>query len=129
MTLRAKVVSVAVCAYVAGSSAGALVAHEPHTSMSAGSQALHKSMEKSHKDMMAMKMTGDADHDFAMMMVSHHKSALDMSDIVLKHGADPKIKDMARKRLDAQKKEIAEFEAWMKTHKPAAPAASAPHDH
>ena len=126
MTLRAKVLSGVVCAFVAGAYSGIVVAAEPHTSMSAGSHALHKSMEKSHKDMMAMKMTGDADHDFAMMMVSHHKSALDMSEIVLKHGDDPKIKEMARKIIDAQRKEIAEFEAWMRTHKPAAPA---PHGH
>jgi uncharacterized protein (DUF305 family) len=54
------------------------------------------------------------------MMVPHHKTAIDMSEIVLKHGKDPKIQAMAPKIIDAQKKEIAEFEAWMKTHKPAA---------
>ena len=113
--------SLAVIAFAAiGLTSGALVAHEPDASMSAGSQALHTAMEKGHKDMMGMKMTGDADHDFAMMMVSHHKGAIVMSDIILKHGKDPKIQAMARKIIDAQKKEIAEFEAWMKAHKPAA---------
>lgn len=75
----------AVCAVtVAAWSSGGLVAHELHTStsMSAGSEALYTAMEKDHKDMMAMMMTGDADHDFAIMMVSHHKGAIDMSEIV-----------------------------------------------
>ena len=96
-------------------------AHEPKTptAISAGSRALQEAMEKGHKDMMAMKMTGDADHDFAMMMVSHHKGAIDMSEAVLKHGRDAKIQGMARQIIDAQKKEIAEFEAWMKQHRPA----------
>lgn len=104
----------------AGLSTRGLVAQEPKAAMSAGSQALHMSMEKGHKDMMGMKMSGDADHDFAMMMVSHHRGALDMSEIVLKHGKDPKIQAMARKIIEAQKKEIAEFEVWLKDHKPAA---------
>ena len=90
------------------------------TPMSAGSKALHQTMEKGHKDMMQMKMTGDTDHDFAMMMIKHHQGAIDMSEAVLAHGSDPKIKDMARKIVDAQKKEIAEFQAWMKEHAPAA---------
>lgn len=65
-------------------------------------------------------MTGDADHDFASMMAMHHKMAIDMAQIELKEGRDSKMQDMARKIIDAQKKEIAEFEAWMKDHKPAA---------
>lgn len=118
MRIPTRVLLAVVCV-IAVWSAG-VAAHEPDSTMSAGSQALHESMEKSHKDMMQMKMTGDADHDFAMMMVPHHQTAIDMAEIVLKHGKDPKIQAMARKIIDAQKKEIAEFEAWMKTHKPAA---------
>ena len=122
MRLATRVLFTAACMVAAaGLSSTALIAHEPDAgSMSAGSQALHKSMEKSNKEMMQMKMTGDADHDFAMVMVSHHKNALDMSEIILKNGKDPKIQSMARKIIDAQKKEIAEFEAWMRDHKPAA---------
>lgn len=62
-----------------------------------GSDAMHAAMGKLHRDMMQMKMTGDADHDFAMMMVPHHQGAIDMSEIVLKHGKDPKIQAMVCK--------------------------------
>ena len=121
--MRFKILSAMICsAVLAGGYAaiGGAQTHDAHGAMSSGSQALHRSMEKSHKDMMAMKMTGDADHDFAMMMVPHHKTAIEMAEIELKHGKDPKMQAMARKIIDAQKKEIAEFEAWMKDHKPAA---------
>jgi uncharacterized protein (DUF305 family) len=77
------------------------------------------------KPMPHMNMTGDPDHDFAMMMVMHHKTALDMAQIEVKDGKDAKIKGMAQNIIDSQKKEIAEFEAWMKQHK--APAAHATH--
>lgn len=119
MKYPSRLLLIAVCAVAtAGSSPGSLTAHEPETTISAGSQALHKAMEKGHKEMMAMNTTGDADHDFAMTMVSHHKGAIEMSEIILKHGKDPKVAAMARRIIEAQKKEIAEFEAWMKTHKP-----------
>ena len=62
---------------------------------------------------MAMKMTGDADKDFVTMMIEHHQRAVDMSRDELRDGKDPKIRDMAQKIIDAQKKEIAEFEAWL----------------
>lgn len=65
-------------------------------------------------------MTGDADHHFASMMAMHHKMAIDMAQIELKEGRDSKMQAMARKIIDAQRKEIAECEAWMKDHKPAA---------
>lgn len=121
MRFRGTIPSLVVLAFTfAAVTSGVVLANEPDMSMSAGSQALHTAMEKGEKDMKEMKMTGDADHDFAMMMVAHHKSAIVMSDIILKHGKDPKIQAMAGKIIDAQKKEIAEFEAWMKMHKPAA---------
>ena len=62
---------------------------------------------------MAMKMTGDADKDFVTMMIEHHQGAVDMARDELRDGKDPKIRDMAQKIIDAQKKEIAEFEAWL----------------
>lgn len=70
-------------------------------------------MEKSHREMTGMKMTGDADKDFAMMMIKHHGSAVEMAQIELRDGHDPKIRDMAQKIIDSQKKEIADFEAWL----------------
>ena len=65
---------------------------------------------------MPKKMTGDADADFAMMMVPHHQSAIDMAMVELKYGKDKKLRHMATSIIAAQKKEIAAFEAWMAAH-------------
>ena len=64
-----------------------------------------------------MKMSGDVDKDFAMMMKMHHQGALTMAQAELDKGKDPKMQEMARKIIDSQKKEIAEFEQWLMTRK------------
>ena len=63
---------------------------------------LHQAMNKMMQKMKAMKMTGDPDKDFAMMMIEHHQGAIDAANIVVKSGKDEKIKAMARKTLQMQ---------------------------
>jgi uncharacterized protein (DUF305 family) len=59
-----------------------------------------------------MMPSGDADKDFAMMMISHHQGAIDMAEVELKYGKDAALKEMAKKIIDAQKKEIEDFKKW-----------------
>ena len=68
------------------------------------------------KQMQEMEASGNTDKDFAMMMKMHHQQALDMAQIELEHGSSPELKAMAKKIIEGQKKEIAEFDRWMKTH-------------
>ncbi len=68
---------------------------------------------KMHKDM-AVPLTGDADRDFLAGMVPHHQGAIDMAEVVLKYGKDPKVKKLAQDIISAQKKEIAMMNAWLK---------------
>lgn len=65
-------------------------------------EGLHQAMQKMMQKMKAMKMTGDPDKDFAMMMIEHHQGAIDAANIVLKSGKDSKIKEMAQKTLRTQ---------------------------
>lgn len=77
---------------------------------------MHKSMEDMQKKAVAMIMTGDPDTDFAMMMVAHHQGAIDMAEAELEAGKDPAMIKIAKTIIAAQKKEIAEFEVWLKKH-------------
>ena len=61
---------------------------------------------------MGMKMTGDADRDFVMMMLPHHQGAIDMAKIELEYGKDPMLKKMAGEIITAQQKEIDAMKAW-----------------
>ena len=63
--------------------------------------------------MSSMKMTGNADVDFASMMREHHKGALAMAEAELKNGKDAGMREMAKNIIAAQKKEIAQFDAFL----------------
>ena len=80
------------------------------------SMQMHKSMMDGMKSMESMPMTGDHDHDFAMMMKKHHQTGLEMAQMEMKNGKDEKMKAMAKKIISSQQKEIKEFEQWLSTH-------------
>ena len=81
------------------------------------SGGMHDSMMGMMKNMESMKMTGDADRDFAMMMKVHHQGAIDMAQMELKSGKDAKMRAMAKRIIDAQQKEIKEFDQWLGSRK------------
>ena len=101
------------------------VAKDPSTSMSkagmekgsGGSVEMMKSMESGMDGMGNMKMSGDTDKDFAMMMKMHHQKALDMAQMELDNGKSPEMKKMAKQIIVAQKKEIVQFDRWIDKHK------------
>jgi uncharacterized protein (DUF305 family) len=73
-----------------------------------------KSMMKSNDDKMAaMKMTGNADVDFAMMMRIHHQGAIDMAQAELRDGKDAQMRKLATSIIAAQKKEIAQLDKFL----------------
>ena len=81
-----------------------------------GSEALHQKMMQGAKDMQAMQMTGDVDHDFITMMRKHHQDGIAMAEVELKQGKDPQAKEMARRIIESQKKDLADFERWLSEH-------------
>lgn len=72
-------------------------------------------MATMHEAMGAYTPTGDADTDFVLGMVPHHQGAVDMAEILLEQGDDPKLRQLARGIIVAQKREIAFMNYWLKT--------------
>ena len=71
-------------------------------------------MDQSMKPMMApMTPSGNVDQDYAMMMVGHHTSAVQMAEAEIALGKDAETKKMAQQMIDAQTKEIQQFNDWM----------------
>lgn len=77
---------------------------------------MRKPMMQGMKDMASMPMTGNTDHDFAMMMKKHHQLALDMANVQLQHGKDAKLRNIEKNIIMSQKKEIEEFDQWLAKH-------------
>ena len=116
--LRTLCVLGALACATASSGAFAQMAMDKKDSMSGmGSGRMHGSMMKMMKDMESMKMSGDTDKDFAMMMKMHHQGAIDMAQVELKDGKDEKLRKMAKKIIESQQKEIKEFDQWLAKHK------------
>ena len=63
--------------------------------------------------MSSMRMTGNPDVDFASMMREHHKCAPAMAEAQPKNGKDAGMRDLAKNILASQKKEIAQFDAFL----------------
>ncbi len=78
---------------------------------------LTKGMDDMKSDMGKMQMSGNTDKDFAMMMISHHESAIKMAKAELSHGMNAQLKQMAQKIISDQTKEIGEFKSWISTNK------------
>jgi uncharacterized protein (DUF305 family) len=62
---------------------------------------------------MNVKPTGKPDADFVLMMIPHHRGAIDMAKVELQYGSDPELRQLATDIVAAQEKEIAQMKAWL----------------
>jgi|HubBroStandDraft_1064217.scaffolds.fasta_scaffold04153_2 YVTN family beta-propeller protein len=60
---------------------------------------------------MAVKPTGDVDHDFAAMMTPHHQGAIDMSEAELRYGHNEQLLRIAQSVVVEELQEIAAMRA------------------
>ena len=86
------------------------------SAMASGGMDMKAMMKDMGGKMTSMPMSGDRDVDFAMMMRIHHQGAIDMANAELSNGKDPQMKKMAKAIVSAQKKEIAQFDAYLAKH-------------
>ena len=70
--------------------------------------AMHEAMD--------IEFTGDPDIDFARGMIGHHLGAIDMARIVLEHGEDEDLRQLAEEIIEAQEAEIAFLRDWLAEH-------------
>lgn len=58
--------------------------------------------------------TGDADRDFMLQMRVHHIAAVEMATVQLDHGRNVEARALAQEIIAAQRREIAQIDAWLK---------------
>ena len=82
--------------------------------MGEASQAYMDAMSRMDADMTAMTMTGMPGVDFALMMIPHHQSAIDMAKAYLASGEnDAELAKLSNDIIAAQEIEIAFLKAWL----------------
>ncbi len=69
--------------------------------LTANAAAMSKMM-----DAMAVKPTGDADADFAAMMIPHHQGAIEMAEVELRFGRNETLRRIAQEIIVDQQGEI-----------------------
>lgn len=69
-------------------------------------KAMHASMDVMMREMEDAPMTGDPDLDFLAMMIPHHEGAVEMARLVLIHGQDPLVRQLAEEIIASQTAEI-----------------------
>jgi uncharacterized protein (DUF305 family) len=72
--------------------------------------AMHQAMATMTSAMAAAQMTGDVDQDFLAMMIPHHAGAVDMARLLLIHGHDPLVRQLAEEIIAGQQAEIASMQ-------------------
>ena len=68
-------------------------------------KAYEAANEQMHQAMM-IQYTGDADKDFLLGMIPHHRGAVDMAAIVIEYGKNPKVRALAEQIIRDQEQEI-----------------------
>ncbi|AEG91166.1 CopM family metallochaperone [Ramlibacter tataouinensis] len=89
----------------------------PHEAPAAGGSAQAAylaSMQRMHGDMEAGVKHPDPDQAFVRGMIAHHRAAIEMAQIQLRHGTETQNRRLAQEIIETQKREIAEMEAWLR---------------
>jgi hypothetical protein len=73
---------------------------------------------------MAIKPSGDVDHDFSAMMIPHHQGAIDMARAELRYGRNEQLRRIAQEIIVEQQQEIAAMRLAL--GQPLPPSAAAP---
>jgi hypothetical protein len=82
-------------------------AHSPADS------AMMQGMMSAHQSMQSMHLTGDADHDFMVMMIPHDRMVVGIANAELQYGKDPKVLALAKNAVAAQQKDIDLLNGWL----------------
>ena len=92
---------------------------DQHTALDAKGQKsrfeadMDTGMARMMQDMHSPGYTGQPDSDFLAMMIPHHEGAVDMARLVLIHGRDPMVRQLAEDIIASQTVEIAAMRGRM----------------
>ncbi len=105
-TSRSRWLAAGLCLLVAGGLLWAASARTERTTESSFAEQMQATMTRMAADSGNMRMSGDADEDFAAMMIVHHQGAIDMAKAELLHGKNPVLRRVAQEIVVTQAAEI-----------------------
>jgi uncharacterized protein (DUF305 family) len=94
-----------------------LNSHKMHEANPEFNMKMEMSMDKMDKNADLQIINGNIDHDFAILIIFHHQSAIEMADLVIHYGHHGEIAHMAEMMKEDQEKEIMELQDWLLRHR------------
>lgn len=86
-----------------------VVQAQPAKGAPAAYERVREVMNERFKD---MKLAGDPDKDFAMLLIAHHEDLVFLARTQLEHGADEQLRQLAQRIIDEQQKQISALKEW-----------------
>ena len=74
-------------------------------------RGMHAGMDRMMRAMHTAPESGQADIDFLAMMIPHHEGAIEMARLLLVHGRDPLVRQLAEEIIASQSTEVAAMSA------------------
>ncbi|MEJ5962960.1 DUF305 domain-containing protein [Pedobacter immunditicola] len=90
-----------------------LQGHDPHLNVPEFGAKMMMGMEKMGRNADLQIINGNTDHDFAILLITHHQSAIEMAQMELDYGTHEELKTMASKMIEDQEKEIQDLQEWL----------------
>ena len=90
-----------------------LLVHPPSKNESRFHLEAEKAMKRMNNNANLQILNGNADHDFAILMIQHHQGAIDMADLEIRFGNSDGLKVMAEMMKEDQQKGIKDFQEWL----------------
>lgn len=118
--------SVPTCTMLLGLVAGGAVAQGQAAIADTFASVMQSAMARMDRDM-TVPTSGDADRDFAAMMIPHHRGAVEMAEAELRFGHDPILRRLAQGIIVEQRQEIAVMRQALAALPPALPADAPTH--
>lgn len=94
-----------------------LQGHPAHLMVMEAHEQMKMGMEKMTRNADLQIINGDADHDFSILMIQHHQSAIEMAQLELKYGTHDNMKQLATTIIEEQEKEIKTLQEWLLANK------------
>lgn len=91
-----------------------LAAMPMSTMRSPADSGLNMAMAKMSRAMNGVRMNGNPDHDFLVMMIPHHQGAVDMCRVELRYGRNPRVLALCRNIIASQSSQIQEMEQLLR---------------
>lgn len=61
--------------------------------------------------------TGNPDVDFRKSLIARRENIINMAEVALARAEDPSTEQLARQTIEKQKRDIADLQHWLDTHK------------